>query len=181
MRIGLFLFLLAIGVLAVYAASKPKIWGPFVYPLPYRETIKDASKEHSLDPNLVAAVIYEESRFNAGQQSRAGAQGLMQLLPATAASIANQLGETRLAENALFDGERNIKYGTFYLQYLIGKYRSDLNLALAAYNAGETNVDNWQREGLKEIPFAETRQFVERVGHTKTMYDTIYGQWYIQK
>lgn len=177
MKSSLFIFLVAGAVLFVYAASNPSIWGPFFYPLQYREAIKKNAAKNDLDPNFVAAVIYEESKFYAGQQSRAGAIGLMQLLPATAESIARDLNEPDFTPDILLEPERNIRYGTHYFRYLLNRF-GDEELALAAYNAGETNVDQWRKEGREEIPFEETRKFVTRVKESKDMYETIYGKWY---
>jgi soluble lytic murein transglycosylase len=173
-----FFFLFAGGAALLYLAAQPTLWGPFVYPLEYRQSIKTYARARNLEPNLVAAVIFEESRFYAGRQSEAGARGLMQIIPATGASLAKQLGETDFTVQSLLEPDRNIRYGTLYLRYLLDKYQGNLDLALAAYNAGETNVDRWRREGLEEIPFAETRTFVQRVKRTKKMYDRIYGEWY---
>ena len=177
MKFGLLLILIVGAAIFFYAASNPSIWGPFFYPLQFREAIKESAVKNNLDPNFVAAVIYEESRFYSGQESRAGAVGLMQLLPATAESVARDLGETDFTPAKLLEPDRNVRYGTHYLRYLLDRF-GDEELALAAYNAGETNVDQWRQEGREEIPFEETRKFVARVRESKDMYDTIYGKWY---
>ena len=180
MKFFLFLMLLLGAAVLVYGASEPRIWGPFFYPLQYRQTIQTYARTNDLDSNLVAAVIYEESRFNAGQQSRAGAIGLMQLLPTTAESVSKSLGESDFSTGTLLDPDRNVRYGTAYLKYLLGKYNGDLDWALAAYNAGETNVDSWLAEKRGDIPFPETDSFVAEVKQSRKMYDTIYGHWYEQ-
>jgi soluble lytic murein transglycosylase len=179
MRIGPITFLIAIVGIIIFVGVNPTIWGPFVYPLQYKEHIKKYASEHRLDPNLVAGMIFVESRFNAGQESHAGAVGLMQLLPSTAQSVARQLGEEEpTSKEVLVEPERNIRYGTSYMRYLLNKYGEDLDISLAAYNGGETNVDRWIYEGREDIPFAETRAFVVRVKESKDMYETIYGKWY---
>lgn len=177
MRLVMMLLIL-FGGLFLYVFSQPTLWGPLVYPLQYREIVKSFATQYSLEPNLVAAVIYAESRFLAGQESRAGALGLMQLLPTTAESIARSLGDNEYTSENLLEPKRNIRYGTYYLKYLLDKYGGDLDLALAAYNAGETNVDRWQKQGMDDFPFQETRDFVAKVRQAKSMYDRIYGKWY---
>lgn len=173
-----FLILLLLGGLGIYVFSQPRLWGPVVYPLQHRESIKTYTLNFGLEPNLVAAVIFAESRFFAGRESRAGARGLMQLLPTTAADVADVLGEADYTADSLFEPDRNIRYGTFYLKYLHDKYGGDLDLTLAAYNAGETNVDRWVKENHGEILFAETADFVANVKKAREMYDRIYGKWY---
>ena len=173
-----FVVALLVGAAAIYVFSQPRLWGPFIYPLQYRDTIRNEAQASELDPNLVAAIIYVESRFYAGQKSHAGALGLMQLLPATAQSVAQSLGEEEVDQDKLLEPERNIRYGTFYFRYLLNRFDQDMDLALAAYNAGETNVDTWRREGQTDIPFPETKEFVRRVHEANEMYETIYETWY---
>lgn len=115
----------------------------------YDGFIDSAAAAYGVDRGLVKAVIHTESGFNTHAISRPGAQGLMQLMPATAA---------RYACNDAFDPQQNILAGTKHLSYLISRYKS-LELALAAYNAGEKNVDKYG--GIP--PFAETQDYVQRV------------------
>jgi soluble lytic murein transglycosylase len=174
------IIILLLGGLMVYIASQPQVWGPFIYPLQFRPYIKTYAGQYGLDPNLVSAVIFVESRFFPGQVSRAGALGLMQVLPSTAKAIASNLGDKEYTENNLLDPERNIRYGTYYLKYLFDKYKSETDLVLAAYNAGETNVDRWQKD-QQGIAFDETKEFVAKVKQAARMYDTIYGKWYLEE
>ena len=113
------------------------------------------------DPALIAAVIYEESRFQ-DQTSSKGARGLMQITPDTADTIEKLSGGQTFVYDDLADPELNIKYGTFYLRYLLAKYGGDEAAALAAYNAGEGNADKWGGADLKpsDITFPETRSYV---------------------
>lgn len=138
------------------------------YPLHYQEIVRGHSRNYHLDPALLAAVIYQESKFRAHARSSSGAIGLMQLLPSTAEGIAIHTGGTRFRVSDLDNPEINVRYGSWYLRHLLDKY-GDERTALAAYNAGQENVDTWRREG-KGIAFAETRAYVDRVEHLKTLY-----------
>ena len=123
-------------------------------------------------PALLAAVIYQESRFKADARSEAGAIGLMQLQPDTAKGIAIRTGGSRFQTSDLYNPEINIRYGSWYLRHLLSKY-DDERLALAAYNAGQRNVDTWRAEG-KGIQFSETRAYVDRVEELKEIYRGAY-------
>ena len=138
------------------------------YPLHYSAYIRAHAQEHHLDPALMAAVIYQESKFNPTVESSSGAIGLMQLTPSTARGIAIRTGGNAFQTSDLYDAEINIRYGAWYLDNLFKKY-GDERLVLAAYNAGQGNVDAWRaaREG---IAFAETRAYVDRVERLKTIY-----------
>jgi soluble lytic murein transglycosylase len=138
------------------------------YPLRYSEYVRVHARENGIDPALLAAVIYQESKFDAGAESRSGAIGLMQLTPATAHGIALRTGGSRFRTTDLLDPEINIRYGSWYLGNLFRKYRNE-RLVLAAYNAGQGNVDRWRAEG-KSIAYAETRAYVDRVEHLKHVY-----------
>ena len=121
----------------------------------------------------VAAVIYQESKFKADARSKSGAVGLMQLLPDTAKGIAVHTGGTQFVVSDLYNPEINVRYGAWYLHHLLAKY-GDERTALAAYNAGQENVDRWRAEG-KGIQFSETRAYVERVEDLKKIYANAYG------
>jgi soluble lytic murein transglycosylase len=138
------------------------------YPLDYQAIVRGHSRNYRLDPALLAAVIYQESKFRAHARSSSGAIGLMQLLPSTAEGIAVHTGGTKFRVSDLDNPEINVRYGSWYLRHLLDKY-GDERTALAAYNAGQENVDRWRSEG-KGIEFAETRQYVQRVEHLKTLY-----------
>ena len=138
------------------------------YPLRYETIVRGHARNYHLDAALLAAVIYQESKFNAHARSSSGAIGLMQLLPATAKGIALHTGGSRFRVSDLDDPEINVRYGSWYLRHLLGKY-GDERTALAAYNAGQDNVDHWRADG-SGIPFAETRHYIKRVEHLKTLY-----------
>ena len=143
------------------------------YPLRYGEIVRGHAQHYHLDPALLAAVIYQESKFRPDVRSSSGAIGLMQLEPDTARGIAVHTGGHRFRVSDLYTPEINIRYGSWYLRHLLDKYGSE-RLALAAYNAGQTNVDTWRREG-KGIAFAETRDYVAKVEHLKRVYEKAYG------
>jgi peptidoglycan lytic transglycosylase len=155
--------------LALYIVMTEPPWFERVrYPLRYSEYVRVHARQNGIDPALLAAVIYQESKFDAGAESRSGAIGLMQLTPATARGIAIRTGGSRFETSDLLNPEINIRYGSWYLANLFRKY-GDERLVLAAYNAGQGNVDRWQAEG-KPIAFSETRAYVARVEHLKHVY-----------
>jgi soluble lytic murein transglycosylase len=155
--------------LALYVVVTEPPWFERIrYPLRYSEYVRVHARQNGIDPALLAAVIYQESKFDARAESRSGAIGLMQLTPATAHGIAIRTGGSRFETADLLNPEINIRYGSWYLANLFRKY-GDERLVLAAYNAGQGNVDRWQAEG-KPIAFSETRAYVARVEHLKRVY-----------
>jgi soluble lytic murein transglycosylase len=160
---------------AVYVhEEKPAPYARLLYPLRYEEIIDGHAENYRLDPALLAAVIYQESKFRADAKSSSGAIGLMQLLPDTAQGIADRTGGSRFVVDDLYNPELNIRYGAWYLRHLLDKYESE-DLALAAYNAGQTNVDGWRERGVG-IQFAETRAYVERVMELRKLYARVYAK-----
>jgi soluble lytic murein transglycosylase len=161
---------LAAGAAAVVAGLLGEAVREFTLPLRHDDIIRQQAAEKELDPALIAAVIYEESRFR-DQTSPAGAKGLMQIVPDTAHFIARKSGGTEFELRDLGTPQINIQYGSWYLRYLIRKYEGNETLAIAAYNAGQRNVDAWVRraggpeefEGQRDIPFPETREYVSGV------------------
>jgi soluble lytic murein transglycosylase len=133
-------------------------------PLQHEDIIRQQAAEKDVPADLIAAVIYNESRFR-DQTSHAGARGLMQITPSTARVIESLSGGQTFKFDDLSDPDINIRYGTFYLHYLIQKFGDNEIAALAAYNAGETNVAAWggSNLSLNDIPFPETRDYVENV------------------
>jgi soluble lytic murein transglycosylase len=136
----------------------------FTLPLRHEDIIRQQAGEKGVSADLIAAVIYAESRFR-DQTSHAGARGLMQITPSTAKLIEKLSGGQTFRFEDLADPDINIRYGTFYLRYLIDKFGDNEVAALAAYNAGETNVAAWGGSSLRtdDIPFPETRGYVEDV------------------
>jgi soluble lytic murein transglycosylase len=133
-------------------------------PLHHEDIIRQQAADKNVPPDLIAGVIYAESRFR-DQTSNAGARGLMQITPSTANVIEKLSGGQTFKFDDLADPDINIRYGTFYLHYLIQKFGGNEIAALAAYNAGETNVAAWGGSDLRvdSIPFPETRDYVESV------------------
>jgi soluble lytic murein transglycosylase len=134
--------------------------------------VRAHSANYDLNPALLAAVIEQESKFRADAKSSAGAIGLMQLLPATAKGIAIHTGGSKFVVSDLYNPEINIRYGAWYLHHLMLKY-GDEQTALAAYNAGQENVDSWRAQG-EGIQFAETRAYIDKVERLKGIYRRAY-------
>jgi soluble lytic murein transglycosylase len=134
-------------------------------PLRHDDIIRQQAAEKDLDPSLIAAVIYEESKFREDDRSSAGAIGLMQITPRTAHAIARLSGGTTFVTSDLSDPEINIRYGSFYLRHLLDRYNGNEVAALAAYNAGTGNVERWGGTDLTldGIRFPETKQYVADV------------------
>jgi soluble lytic murein transglycosylase len=146
-------------------------------PLQHEDIIRQQAADKKLDPALLAAMIYQESKFS-DRTSSAGAKGLMQILPSTAQFIARKSGGTAFELRDLGTPQINIAYGSWYLRYLIDRYKGNETLAVAAYNAGEHNVDIWvARAGgaasfdpSADIPFPETRHYVFSVSQHRKLY-----------
>jgi soluble lytic murein transglycosylase len=174
-RIAAVLALVAVlgGGLLVLQAARPPWWERLWYPLPYASIVRGHARHYELDPALLAAVIYAESKFHADARSTSGAIGLMQLLPDTAKGIAVHTGGTAFRLSDLEDPELNVRYGAWYLRHLIEKY-GDERTALAAYNAGQQNVDEWRAHG-EPIQFPETRHYVSRVESLRGIYRKAYA------
>lgn len=147
-------------------------------PLRHEDIIRQQARDKNLDPALVAAVIYAESRFINGRTSSAGAQGLMQVTPDTAKDIARRSGATTFVVEDLDTPQVNIAYGAYHLRYLLDRFGDNTELALAAYNGGEGNVDRWLVEHrgqgknlhVEDIPFPETRAYVTKVLDARAEY-----------
>ncbi len=135
-----------------------------LYPAGDLDLVRTCAEAAELDPDLVCAVVRAESRFRPGAVSPRGAIGLMQIMPETAAWIAQKLGVTA---SELQDPETNLRFGTWYLRYLIDRFGA-LDVALAAYNAGPTRVDEWLTEGRTEFP--ATARYVARVLRATPVY-----------
>ncbi len=183
-----FAFVLVIAIVGAlgYVISQvvEKGYRELALPLRHDDIIRQQAKKKDLDPALIAAVIYQESRFRP-RESSAGAQGLMQILPTTADFIATKSGGTRFTTEDLATPQVNISYGAWYLRYLLDKYDNDTLTALAAYNAGEGRVNQWLSESGKsggsitdpdEIPFIETRAYVKSVINAREEYKREYAR-----
>jgi soluble lytic murein transglycosylase len=160
-------------VLGETPIQRPAFVDRIEYPLDYGDLVRAHSARNRLDSALVAAVIYEESRFRPRALSRVGAMGLMQIQPVTGETIAQRTGGTGFHVSDLYDPDINIRYGSWYLRQLIDKY-GDERLALAAYNAGETTVDRWLEQG-RGIAASDVLFYVNKVESTKKVYRHAYG------
>jgi soluble lytic murein transglycosylase len=151
-------------------------------PLSYPSIIRRQAAEKHLDPALVAAIIYAETKFDP-RTSSAGAEGLMQLMPQTATFLAHRTGGTTFTTADLATPQVNIAYGSYYIRYLLNEFHGNLVAALAAYNGGDANVHKWiaqaQAEGhsfrIADIPFPETRDYVQRVLQARRNYRHTYA------
>jgi soluble lytic murein transglycosylase len=171
-RTALWIIALALaGVVVILTAPLfNKAVNEFNLPLSYQDVIRQQAGEKHLDPALIAAVIYAETKFDP-RASNAGAEGLMQILPQTAEFLARRSGATTFTVADLATPEVNIAYGSYYLRYLLDHYGGQETLALAAYNGGEANVDRWaadaraagRRLTISAIPFPETQAYVLKV------------------
>jgi soluble lytic murein transglycosylase len=152
------------GFLVVNSDRFQRTLEEFTLPLRHEDIVRQQAADKGVPADLIAAVIYSESRFR-DQTSHAGARGLMQITPSTAKLIEQLSGGQTFRFEDLSDPDINIRYGTFYLRYLIDKFDQNEVAALAAYNAGETNVAAWGGSNLQldDIPFPETRGYVEDV------------------
>jgi soluble lytic murein transglycosylase len=167
----------ALGLLALpFLLEVPEMLRRVAYPLRYAETIQAAGAERDVEPALVAAVIRTESGFDLEVESSRGAYGLMQIRPETARFISERGG----LGGDYRDPKTNIRMGTWYLGYLQGRYDGHERLVLAAYNSGEGQVDAWISEGgfdiERDIPFPETRDYVEEVLEARATYAELYGR-----
>jgi soluble lytic murein transglycosylase len=162
-----------LGAFAYVDETKPGWYARLLYPLDYETIVRAHAHNYGLDPALLAAVIYQESKYRADVRSDSGAIGLMQLLPSTAKGIAVHTGGNRFRVDDLYDPELNVRYGAWYLRHLLDKYGNE-ETALAAYNAGQRNVDRWRARG-QGVAFGETRRYVSRVEELKRIYRRAYG------
>jgi soluble lytic murein transglycosylase len=180
--------LVAVGLLAligvlvvVFMPSMKDAAREITLPLRHEDIIRQQAADKHLDPALIAGVIYAESKFS-DQTSHAGARGLMQITPPTAEAIAQRTGGVRFEQEDLADPQVNISYGAWYLRHMLDRYGDNVVLALAAYNAGQGNVDKWIAQARAEdreltieaIPFAETRAYVDRVLEARDDYRSAY-------
>ena len=160
--------------MAVWTVSAEPEWYQRVrYPLRYESIVVSHARNYDLPPTLLAAVIYTESKFDADARSAAGAVGLMQLLPETAKGIAVRTGGDGFVVSDLVDPEINVRYGSWYLRNLLNRY-DDVRTALAAYHAGQGNVDEWRAKGVG-IQFPETRDYVDKVLDAQRVYADAYA------
>jgi soluble lytic murein transglycosylase len=171
------------GLAAADDPSLPRAFWEMLYPLGWGENIGEAARRAGLDPFLVAAVVREESSFYPRALSRAGARGLMQLMPATARPMAEVRGLPFNAGDLLDDPGANLEMGAAFLSGLLKEF-GDPRLAIAAYNAGPGRLRQWWKTRrtsdieafVEQIPYDETRQYVKRVMLSWREYTRIYAE-----
>ncbi|WP_303691278.1 lytic transglycosylase domain-containing protein [Megamonas hypermegale] len=154
----------------------------YMYPYPYRQFIEYYADRYQMDECLIAGVALAESKFEPTAQSVHGAQGIMQIMPETAAWIAYQIEDDDFSAAEMYEPEKNIKYGTWYLASLNEEFFGNKVLMLAAYNAGRGNVHEWMEKygwdenfsDYKQIPFPETREYVQKVLKYERKYKKLY-------
>ncbi len=160
-----------------FAPSELLRW---LYPLHYEEAVASSSARHEVDPFLVCAVIEAESGWNANAESHRGATGVMQLMPETARDMVRK----GLVDGASYDPENlsdpatNIEFGTAYLSYLLRYFNGSTERAVAAYNAGLSNVEDWVGEGgllHNAITYPETQAYLVRVQNARSRYQELYA------
>lgn len=155
------------------------------YPFPHQELIEKYTREYQVDPYLTLAIIKTESRFSVSARSPAGASGLMQIMPETGYWIAGQMKMENFEAEMLYRPEFNIPMGIWYMAYLDKAFQGNLPQMLAAYNAGESKVRNWladktwsgRQQDVGQIPYAETRRYIERVLFNYQVYKKIYQKY----
>lgn len=172
------------GVVASVYSYAPALLFSTIYPLHYEDEITSSAAAHGVDPYLVAAVIETESGWDPEARSSQGARGLMQLMPETARDMVIKGivdGDAYSAEN-LEDPATNIEFGCAYLSYLIRYFNGATDRAIAAYNAGMGNVDDWAQEDTvlhNAITFPETQAYLIRVNNAHDRYRQIYPETFL--
>lgn len=180
-RMTIFFVFIAIGLFALY------MYFMVNYPLSYQMLIKKYSDEFNVDPYLIAAIINVESKYDKNAISKKDARGLMQISPITGKWASEELNIDDFDVEDLFDPELNIMIGCWYLSILSQEFDNNLPLMLAAYNAGSGNVVKWLQdekysddgESLKDIPFAETKDYVKKVQRNISIYRVLYEDEFV--
>lgn len=156
------------------------------YPLYYRDLIQQNAAQYDLPPSLIAAVVLCESSFKPDAVSRVSARGLMQLMPNTAQWVGEKLGDVTSAEeldlDLMFVAENNLRYGSWYLNYLMNRFEGNMLNAVCAYHAGQGNVDSWlqnpdySKDGvtLDRVPKEDTERYANRVLTAQEVYQRRY-------
>jgi soluble lytic murein transglycosylase len=169
-------------VLAFICIKEKDTFYKVLYPVTYKELVFKYSDKNDIDPYLTFAIIKTESGFDSKAKSHRGAKGLMQIMDSTGAWAARYIGIEEFEPDDLFDPETNINIGCWYFRSLMNEYKSNMDLAIAAYNGGSGNVNQWLKDenisntgiSLDKIPFKETRQFLSRVKENYETYKKIY-------
>ncbi len=148
----------------------------FVYPKKYESSVKKYSRMYDIDEELIFSVIKAESDFDKSAVSKKGAVGLMQVMEDTATWVCDRIGISDFSESDLYIPEKNIEIGAYYLSYLLDLYDDDVKCAMAAYNAGPANVNEWLEDTttLRNIPFPETEKYVKKAQRYIKIYKLLY-------
>jgi len=169
--------------IALPLENAPAAFWRLAFPMPYRDALERNATANQLDPFLVAALIRQESEFDRKVISRANAWGLTQVVPRTGRELSRKTGMKRFTNSMLFDPEINLKLGTYYLRSLLNSLQGNWEATLAAYNAGKSRADRWLAQGpyretaefIENIPFTETRDYVQIVLRNADFYRRLYG------
>ncbi|WP_238191264.1 lytic transglycosylase domain-containing protein [Paenibacillus sp. L3-i20] len=177
-----FLLIVLLGLIAILFFKSDWL-ASFMYPIHYKDDIRASALTYGLEPHLVAAIIRAESNFKTGRESKKGALGLMQLMPSTAEWVVQKAGFEAVDDYKLrHRADVSIEVGTWYLSSLHKQFDQNVVVAVAAYNAGPGNVRKWLDSGswngemdtVKDIPFGETRHYVQRVIYYYNKYRNLY-------
>lgn len=175
------LLLLLLGFIIILFSNSS--WLALFYPIQYKEEIATHAETYGLDPLMVAAIIKVETNYKTGAESPKGALGIMQIMPETAGWVLEKAKMEKVELSRVKEeSSLNIQIGAWYLDWLSDQFDGNMIAAIAAYNAGPTNVKNWLQSGrwdgtletAKNIPFGETRHYVQRVAHYYEQYSRIY-------
>ncbi len=177
--------ILLVGFLFIYILTSPWFLKK-LYPYPHRDLVMQSCAAYQVEQYLVLAIIKAESRFYSDAHSRVGARGLMQIMPETGTWIAQQMKLEDFGADKLYNPSYNIPMGIWYIAYLSGNFDGSTVKVLAAYNAGEYKVKKWLKEGvwtgepqdIAQIPYKETREYVDRVLFNYQVYKRIYQTEY---
>ena len=169
------------GAASASIQSIPLVYWRILFPEPWWDTIQTESAKNNLDPYLVASLIRQESEFDPSAISYANAYGLMQLLPSVGRTMAREEGMAHFQTFQLLDPDMNIRLGTRYLRQMLDKFGGVEEYALAAYNAGDSRVAEWQAAGpysgidefVESIPFTQTREYVQAILRNEETYKAI--------
>ncbi|MCD1258954.1 lytic transglycosylase domain-containing protein [Paenibacillus athensensis] len=180
----IFALLLLVFVLILFMNST--FIGRKLYPIYYKQEIRQNATKYQIDPFLIAAIIRVETNYQYHLESKKGAIGIMQLMPDTAQWIVETANLGTYTHDDLHRVEVNIGLGAWYLNWLFNHYDGNMLYAIAAYNAGQGNVNKWKQsdtwdgtiEQVAQIPFGETRHYVQRVLYYYEKYRELYkDEW----
>jgi soluble lytic murein transglycosylase len=170
-------------LLLTFAAVGHPLLNRWIYPLAYEDYILDSAEDMDVDPYLIMAIIRVETKFELDQESRVGAQGLMQLMPETVDEIVRKGKFSPTFRDYVHDPAINIRMGSWYIAALMREFKGNKIAVMAAYNAGPGNVHKWmntnvwdgKKETIHKIPYGETRHYIQRVSWYYDKYRQVYG------